>query len=318
MADNDEASGSHQKQYLEMSMDDEHHQPRYEGIGDDSTNPKYTNDSGDDCGAIKANPTTDDGSQHTDGQATNGSHPKRKKMDRHPSKLGTVKEEFTEVAKNGLPTAPEHLVGGYAGQLGCILRGTVSINTGNLRDPDRANVRNLLFTKLHNRYKFPDQYVNTNLLGNKVNSAALTKMSTALATWRSTVKKMISKGVSYEKIKEANPSISEADYHEFKLKCEDTSTSESSQWGRNMREMNLGVHRLGPGGYRVAEPKWDKEDAERAAQGLPPRIKKYGDKPTDNYVRARYKVNPVTGELTTDPKVQKLERLLVKNTSPFF
>ena len=155
-----------------------------------------------------------------------------KKKDRRPSKLGTVKEEFTEVAKNGLPTAPEHLVGGYAGQLGCILRGTVLINTGNLRHPDRANVRNHLFTKLHNQYKFPDQYVNTNLLGNKVNSAALTKMSTALATWRSTVKKMISKGVSYEKIKEANPSISKADYHEFKLKCEDTSTSESSQWGK--------------------------------------------------------------------------------------
>ena len=116
---------------------------------------------------------------------------------------------------------------------------------------------------------------------------------------------MISDGVSYEKIKEANPSINEVEYHEFKLKCEDNSTSESSQCGKNMRELNLGVHRLGLGGYRVAEPKWDKEDAERAAQGLPPRFNKYGDKPTDNYVRARYKVNPVTGELTTDPKVQK-------------
>src|SRR3954468_511442 len=141
MANNDEASGSHQKQYWEMSMDDENHQPRYEGIRDDSTD--HTNDSGDDCGATEADPTTDDGSQqHTDGQATDGSQPKRKKMDRRPSKLGTVKEEFTEVATNGLPTAPTHLVGGYAGQLGCILRGTVSINTGNLRHPDRANVRN--------------------------------------------------------------------------------------------------------------------------------------------------------------------------------
>src|SRR3954462_947160 len=136
-------------------------------------------------------------------------------------------------------------------------------------------------------------------------------MSTALATWRSTVKKMISKGVSYEKIKEANPSISEADYHEFKLKCEDTSTSESSQWGRMMRELNLGVHRLGPGGYRVAEPKWEKEDAERAAQGLPPRFNKYKNKSTNNYLRARYKEDPKTKELTTDPKVLQLERILV-------
>jgi hypothetical protein len=313
MADNDEAGGSHhQKQYWEMSIDDDPQpQPRYEGIGDDSTDPEYTTASGDDCGAAEADPATDDGSQPTD-----GSQPKRQKKERRPSKLGTVKEEFTEVDKNGLPTAPKELVGGYAGQLGCILRGTVSINTENLRHPDRANLRNLLFTKLHNRYKFPAQFANTRLHGNKVNSAALTKMSTSLATWRSTVKKMICKGVSYEKIKESNPSISETDYEEFKLKCEDTSTSESSQWGKSMRELNLGVHRLGPGGYRVAEPKWDKEDAERAAQGLPPLFKKYGDKPTDNYVRARYKRNPVTGELTTDPKVEELERLLVKNTSP--
>src|SRR4051812_19419111 len=134
-------------------------------------------------------------------------------------------------------------------------------------------------------------------------------MSTAPATWRRTVKKMILKGDSYEKIKKTNPSISEADYEEYKLKCDSATVEASSQWGQNMRELNLGVHRLGPGGYRVAEPKWEKDDAERAAQGLPPRIKKYGDKPTDNYVRARYKVNPVTGELTTDPKVQKLERL---------
>ena len=80
MADNDEASGSCQKQYWEMSMDGEHHEPRYEGIGDDSTDPEYTNDSGDDCGATEADPATDDGSQqHTDGQATDGSQPKRQK-----------------------------------------------------------------------------------------------------------------------------------------------------------------------------------------------------------------------------------------------
>ena len=83
-------------------------------------------------------------------------------------------------------------------------------------------MRNLLFMKLHDRYKFPGDFANTHLLGHKVNSAALTKMSTYLATWRSTVKKMILKGDSYEKIKEANPSISKADYQEYKLKCEST------------------------------------------------------------------------------------------------
>ena len=74
--------------------------------------------------------------------------------------------------------------------------------------------------------------------------------------------------------------------------------------------------KLGPGGYRVAEPLWDKEDAERAEQGLPPSFDKYRDKQTRNYVRARYKIDPVTKELTTDPKTKALERVLVRNTPP--
>ena len=83
-----------------------------------------------------------------------------------------------------------------------------------------------------------------------------------------------------------------------------------------MRDLNLGVHKLGPGGYRVAEPKWDKEDAERAEQGLLPLFDKYHEKQTRNYVKARYKVDPVTKELTTDPKVKALELVLVRNTPP--
>ena len=86
--------------------------------------------------------------------------------------------------------------------------------------------------------------------------------------------------------------------------------------GEEMRELNLGEHTLGPGGYRVAEPIWDKQDAERAEQGLPPLFEKYRDKQTKNYVRARYKEDPVTKELTTDPKVKALELLPVRNTPP--
>lgn len=310
MADNDEAGGSG-KPFWELSQEMEEEPHRYEDAAED-TDPDYTTPSGvgdDTTDGAAGDATTDDGSERTD-----GSQPKRQRKDRRPNVLGTVKEEFTEVSSSGHPTAPVELVGGYAGQLGCILRSTVSINTENLRHRDRANLRSLLFTKLHERYKFPGDFANTRLSGNKVNSAALTKMSTALATWRAAVKRRILRGDSYEKIKETNPSISEADYLEFKIKCESDASAESSQWGKDMRNLNLGVHKLGPGGYRVAEPKWDKEDAERAEQGLPPLFVKYPEKQTRNYIRARYKVDPVTKELTTDPKVKDLERVLVRNT----
>ena len=65
----------------------------------------------------------------------------------------------------------------------------------------------------------------------------------------------------------------------------------------------------------MAEPIWDKEDAERAEQGLPPRFEKYSDKQTRKFLRARYKEDPVTKELTTDPKTkEELELVLVRNT----
>ena len=80
-----------------------------------------------------------------------------------------------------------------------------------------------------------------------------------------------------------------------------------------MRELNIGEHTLGPGSYRVAEPIWD-EEADRAEQGLPPLFDKYGDKQTRNFVRARYKKDPKTKELTTDPKTRALELFLAKET----
>ena len=313
MAHNDEAGGSGGKQFWELSQEMEEQPHRYEDAAED-TDPDYTTPSGvgdDTTDGAAEDATTDDGGARTD-----GSQPKRQRKDRRPTVLRTLKEEVTEVDSNGNPTAPERIVKGYSLQLGCILRSTVSINTENLRHKDRGNLRNLLFTKLHERYKFPAEFENTRLSGNKVNSAALTKMSTTLSTWKSNVKRMIEKGESYEKIKEKNPSITEDDYNDFKINCSSTANSEASKWGKEMRELNLGVHQLGPGGYRVAEPIWDKEEADRAEQGLPPLFDKYGDKQTRNFVRARYKEDPITKELTTDPKTRALELVLVRNTPP--
>ena len=313
MANNDEAGGSGGKQFWELSHEMEEQPHRYEDAAED-TDPDYTTPSGvgdDTTDGAAEDASTDDGGAHID-----GSQPKKQRKDRRPNALRTLKEEFTQVDSDGHPTEPKHIVKGYSLQLGCILRSTVSINTENLRHPDRGNLRNLLFTKLHERYKFPAEFENTSLKGNKVNNAALTKMSKALSTWKSNVKRMIEKGESYEKIKEKNPSITEDDYNDFKINCSSTASSQSSEWGKQMRELNIGEHTLGPGGYRVAEPIWDKEEADRAEQGLPPLFDKYGDKQTRNFVRARYKKDPKTKELTTDPKTRQLELVLVRNTPP--
>ena len=316
MANNDEAGGSSVKPFWKLSQEMEEQPHLYEDAAF-PTDPETTDGAAEDdhtdatTDGAAEDATTDDGGARTD-----GSQPKRQRKDRRPTVLRTLKEEVTEVDSDGNPTAPERIVKGYSLQLGCILRSTVSINTENLRHKDHGNLRNLLFTKLHERYKFPAEFENTSLKGNKVNNAALTKMSKALSTWKSNVKRMIEKGESYEKIKEKNPSITEDDYNDFKINCSSTANSQSSQWGKEMRELNLGEHTLGPGGYRVAEPIWDKEEADRAEQGLPPLFDKYGDKKIRIFVRARYKEDPVIKELTTDPKTRALELVLVRNTPP--
>ena len=260
MAHNDEAGGSGSKAFWELSQEMEEQPHLYEAAAF-PTDPETTDGAAEDdhtdatTDGAAEDATTDDGGARTD-----GSQPKRQRKDRRPTVLRTLKEEVTEVDSDGNPTAPERIVKGYSLQLGCILRSTVSINTENLRHPDRGNLRNLLFTKLHERYKFPAEFENTSLKGNKVNNAALTKMSKALSTWKSNVKRMIEKGESYEKIKEKNPSITEDDYNDFKINCSSTASSQSSEWGKQMRELNIGEHTLGPGGYRVAEPIWDKEE----------------------------------------------------------
>ncbi|KAK1685438.1 hypothetical protein QYE76_046286 [Lolium multiflorum] len=320
MADNDEAGGSGSKPFwmLTNEMEVMESQPRRDDGEDDGTDPEYRADDAaedDTTDGAGEDDTTDGAGEDdtTDGAGEDDTgKPKKLRRERRLNVLSTVKQAFTEVNASGHPTAPPELVKGYSAQLGCILRSTVSINTENLRHPDRANLRTLLFTKLHERYEFPVDCSEKRLGRNKVHNAALTKMSIALASWRNRVKKMIKKGESYEKIKESNPSITEQDYADFKIKCESESTSDSSQWGKDMRKLNLGTHKLGPGGFRAAQPKWDAQDKERVKNGLQPLFSQYKNKQTRQFLLARYRVDPTTKELTTNPEVKEFEALLAK------
>ena len=89
-----------------------------------------------------------------------------------------------------------------------------------------------------------------------------------------------------------------------------------SKWGLDQRKKNIGHHNLGSGGYRGKKPIWAKEDVERERQGLPNLFDKFPDEQTRNLIRSRYRQDPTTKDLTTDPRVKELERLLVRNTTP--
>jgi hypothetical protein len=110
-----------------------------------------------------------------------------------------------------------------------------------------------------------------------VNQLALTKMSMALASWRTRVKKRIDQKESWEEIKKNEPLLEHDDYVLFKEELETDTFKALSALGKKMYEQNLGHHRLGSGGYRGIQHVWDKEDAELIHLGKPNMFNKFTD-----------------------------------------
>jgi hypothetical protein len=205
--------------------DDQGGDEDYEGGNGDSEGGDE--DSGDDdttTGGERTDGTEDDttdAGKQTDGGSTSAAKKKKAiRKDRDPPMLGTKREDFTKVSRNGAPEEPKALATGYGIQIGCIVQETVTINMRNLRDPGNAHLVQLLLQKLHEQYQFPPEYDNQNLKDNVVNQLALMKMSTALASWRTWVKKRIDKKESWEEINKHEPLLEHDDYVLFEEELE--------------------------------------------------------------------------------------------------
>jgi hypothetical protein len=80
-----------------------------------------------------------------------------------------------------------------------------------------------------------------------------------------------------------------------------------------MHDKNIGAHRLDRGGYRAAQTKWEKEDAELLAKGKPNPFDRFTDPQARNFVRARYRRDPKTDSFSSDDaKVKELEKYVVR------
>ena len=253
------------------------------------------------------------GQGHTDVGAGGNPPPAKKKStkprkDRTPQAVATVTDTFTKVSLSGQPQEPRNIAKGYGMQLGCILRETVSINTYDLRSPQHEALRAQLLKKLHERYIFPDD-------GNKkVDNFAITKMNTALTSWRGRVKAKIGENKTWEEISAKEPYIDREEFEVLKEALKSPEAVKWTEWGKQMRALNLGNHKLGSGGYAGKKPIWDKEDAEIARLGLENIWHKITDEQVRNFVRSRYYLKPGTGEFVTDYKdVLKFEKTLVSN-----
>ena len=79
-------------------------------------------------------------------------------------------------------------------------------------------------------------------------------MSNALSSWKSRVKAKIAKGESWETISRHEPMIEEEEFNTFKAGLASEEARIWTEWGKNMRDLNIGNHKLGSGGYRGKQP----------------------------------------------------------------
>ncbi|KAK1614773.1 hypothetical protein QYE76_020290 [Lolium multiflorum] len=222
---------------------------------------------------------------------------RRPRRDRRPQVLANVTDAVTVVSESGLPMEPSWVAKGYGMQLGCIVRETVPILTQDLRSKENEAIVQSLLQKLHQRYTFPEPF------NKKVDSLALTKMSTALSSWKNRLKRKIEAGESWERISSRDPSLSLEDFNAFKSYLESDAVKKWTAWGKKMRDLNLGTHHCGSGGYRGKQPTWDKEDAEMVRLGKENPWHKIQDEQARNFVRSRYYLDWKTGQFITDHEV---------------
>ena len=217
---------------------------------------EYFEEEGDDTTDGGGTDRTDGGSGGADPTAEKKKKAWAPRKERTPQVLANVTDAITEVSPSGLPLEPQTVASGYSMQIGCIVRESMSINTTDLRSTENKALVETLFKKLHQRYTFPEPF------NKKVDTLALTKMSTALSSWRSRVKKKIMEGKSWEEISRKEPTLEKEDFDILKSYVNTEECTKWTEWGRKMRDQNIGVQHCGSGGYRGKQPVWDKEDRE--------------------------------------------------------
>ena len=212
------------------------------------------------------------------------------------------------------PLEPEEPRKCYGNQVGCILRECASINDDDLRS--KEHLTQLLLTKLHKRFKFPDRDDNIEQPWDdpkmkKINNHAMGMFSNDLASWKSRVKRAIEADEPLSKILEENPTLTEEEFEKFKDTCATEAAKAKAAKFKSLQQRNTGKHRLGSRGYLGKRPIWDKEDAEREAAGLPDPFAKFTNPLERDFIRARYKWDKEKKVFYTDQITRKLIRLLV-------
>ena len=135
-------------------------------------------------------------------------------------------------------------------------------------------------------------------------------MTKALGNWKTRVKRyLFTEKVSYEEIIKKEPTVTEEHLKVFEATCQTDAAKAKSVRGKEMKELNIGNHRLGSGGYRAAAKKWAAEDKAVVDRGEAPPIADITEPQAKNFVRARCE-KPKGSSTYSQPKDEKVQAFM--------
>lgn len=228
------------------------------------------------------------------------SNRKRVQNSRRPKKLRNETQLVTRVDIQGLPVSPVKVANGYSIAVGVIAREGVNITCRDSRPKAQTNMREALLTKLFDQYKFDIEGGEDAM--KRVRDKSLCIMSKALNTWRTTANKMKYKDFKTV-IKKKWPYILEEDWEQFVEFNSGIHFKMMSQWGKHMRTKITMNHKLGSRGYSGKRKLWENEDATALDAGKPAPFSYLRPGTAKDFVRARTRIHPVTGETIFESEV---------------
>ena len=213
------------------------------------------------------------GSSKSSGNRKRGSNKKLKEG---------VKYNIEAIKPNGEPLAPKKIADKFIRQCGVLVKDQLLISLQEWREPakprpgvtfvnDRQKL--LLWETLMEHFTLPDHFTDADV--EKVKDAALRKMAVAFNNHKKRVWDQYVKGGKKTSVFKGTLEKQSSHWDDFVKFKKSALSKERSRINKANAEKKDKFHKLGPGGYAVAMPKWDKSEKEMEDAGVTPVTKSW-------------------------------------------
>ena len=199
-----------------------------------------------------------------------------------------VKYNIEAIRPNGEPLAPKKIADKFIRQCGVLVKDQLPISLQEWREPAKdkrqkgkedaaprpnvtfvdKNQKDLLWDALMEHFTLPDHF--TEAVVQKVKDAALRKMAVAFKNHKNREWDKYVKGGRKTPVFEGTLENQSAHWDDFVKFKESELSKKRSRKNKANAEKKTQFHRLGPGGYAVAMPNWDKSKKEMEDAGVTP------------------------------------------------